>query len=884
MINQNESIGKKFIPLLVTIVLFSLSTALSFTDLTTPFFLALSLGIIALAVCTYIFMAQYFKQLKANSIIARRSEALLKSGMDCVLIFDLENKPVFISPSIEKVLGYMPEELHDLDLTQFVHPEDLPLALEKLEKSLANPGVTIKSRTSRVKHKDGSWRWVEARMTNFLDDPAINGIVDNFIDVTERVNAQIEMSEMNQKFQLAANITELGLWHQYFEDQIVVWDDKMYEIYGVKRGEFNGLPSTWLKFIYPEDLEYVKDIGRRIANGEAFTHFDFRISRPDKSVRHLRASAILERHPDGKPKRLIGTTFDITEEKQQIVKLDLLNQITKSIALHLDIKSISQVVIQNLEEKLPVDFSMMLLFKGAINKSGLLLLGQCSSNLLREQEIKLSDLDLSVDKSHLFFENKSLYNGDIHDSSNELFLLLSGLGINSIIISPLVIGKQNHLGFILCGRKQKNGFTQTSQTFFIQLGEHVSLALQQAELNNKLKVAYDDIKKTQEVVLKQERLKALGQMASGIAHDINNAISPITLYLDTLIEREKSISEKGTKSLAVIQRAIDDVRETVARMGVFYRKSQNQINFTPINIRELFNQVIDLTRAKWQNIPQQSGKVINISTQVDDNLPILSGIAGELREALTNLIFNAVDAMPNGGNLSLRARVDNGQTHPSEMILIEVSDTGIGMNEKTKRKCLDPFYSTKGERGTGLGLAMVYGTIERHEGNLHIQSTLGKGTTFILELPIHKNGKSNIKPAIMNTPSEKNIAYKILVIDDDSVLLDALVDILIDEGHRAYGVGSGSEGIQTYTSCMNSDSPFDLVITDLGMPEMDGNQVAKNLKAKDPNAKIIMLTGWGQRIKELGEQSEAVNLIISKPPKISELREALVEVQSERVN
>ena len=254
--------------------------------------------------------------------------------------------------------------------------------------------------------------------------------------------------------------------------------------------------------------------------------------------------------------------------------------------------------------------------------------------------------------------------------------------------------------------------------------------------------AYDDLPPTQRMVMQQERLLALGQMASGIAHAINNAISPVTLYIDALLESEPGLSVRGRGQLEIVQRAVDDVARTVARMREFYRAREPQLMQQPVNLNSLAQQVVDLTRARWSDMAQQRGIVIEARTDLAADLPQIMGADNELREALINLIFNAVDAMPLGGPLTLRTRVvregSSAADDSSEgrFVQIEVIDAGIGMNDETRRRCLEPFFSTKGERGTGLGLAMVYGTAQRHSADIEIESAVGKGTIMRMSFAI----------------------------------------------------------------------------------------------------------------------------------------------------
>jgi signal transduction histidine kinase len=219
-------------------------------------------------------------------------------------------------------------------------------------------------------------------------------------------------------------------------------------------------------------------------------------------------------------------------------------------------------------------------------------------------------------------------------------------------------------------------------------------------------------------------------MASGIAHDINNALSPMALSTEMLLEDEADLSPRARKHLEMIQRATDDVAQTVARMTEFYRQRQLQMTLSPIHLNSLLQQVADLTSARWSDIPLRHGVVIEMHKEFEPNPPAIMGVESEIREALINLIFNAVDAMPNGGMLTLRTQVIERSLGSPKLrsLVLEVADSGVGMDDDIRRRCLEPFFTTKGERGTALGLAMVYGTVQRHGADIEIESVGGKGT------------------------------------------------------------------------------------------------------------------------------------------------------------
>jgi signal transduction histidine kinase/ActR/RegA family two-component response regulator len=441
-------------------------------------------------------------------------------------------------------------------------------------------------------------------------------------------------------------------------------------------------------------------------------------------------------------------------------------------------------------------------------------------------------------------------------------------GLRALVAAPLLV-ESKVFGVLIAARRAPHSFSSGECEFLGQLSEHVALAVNQAEIHGALQRAYDDLRQTQQAILQQERLRALGEMASGIAHDINNALSPMALYTDALLEREKELSARSRGYLQVIQRAIDDVAQTVARMREFYRHRDPQLALAPIQMNRLVEQVVDLTRARWSDIPQQSGVVIQMERDLLPELPDFMGVESEVRDALINLMFNAIDAMPAGGLITLRT----GIASDGAGIHVEVCDTGIGMDEATRLHCLEPFFTTKGERGTGLGLAMVYGMVQRHSADIDIRSMKGIGTTVRLSFARQSASTPLASEAAAPLPSLPRL--RILVVDDDPLLLKSLRDILETDGHEVTTANGGQDGIDFFRADLQRGAAFAVVISDLGMPYVDGRKVASAIKDLSPSTPVILLTGWGQRLIAEGDVPAHVDRVLGKPPKLNQLREAL---------
>ena len=384
-----------------------------------------------------------------------------------------------------------------------------------------------------------------------------------------------------------------------------------------------------------------------------------------------------------------------------------------------------------------------------------------------------------------------------------------------------------------------------------------------------LETAMEELKETQYQVIQQERMRALGTMASGIAHDLNNGLSLILGYGDMLLADKEAVaagSEAETYLNEVVLAARDNA-ELVKRLREFYRPADGREPRQAVNLNEVIDQALSLTAPRWQSQADNKGATIKVKKDLDD-IPNIAGSPVELREVLTNLIFNAVDAMPSGGRLCFRTRC-RGKT-----VRLQVSDTGTGMTEEVRRNCLEPFFTTKGENGSGLGLAMSYGIIRRHGGRITIESALNKGTVFTIHLPVPREAIKTVEVEFDRiTP-----ALRVLVVDDHPGIREIVSAYLAEDRHVVETAANAQEALEKFRS-----SEFDLVITDRAMPEVNGDQLAASIKELRPQKPVIMLTGFADLINATGGPSRHVDLVVSKPARLDDLRKAILEVMPESV-
>ena len=380
------------------------------------------------------------------------------------------------------------------------------------------------------------------------------------------------------------------------------------------------------------------------------------------------------------------------------------------------------------------------------------------------------------------------------------------------------------------------------------------------ESNRELEKALSELKATQQQVIQQERLSAIGQMASGIAHDFNNTLTPILGFAELLLESPKLLDNRAEtrRCLEMLRTSAKDAASVVSRLREFYRPAETDEEFPVVDLAKIVQQAVSLTEPKWRRQTQAKGLTVEVVTEVKAS-PFIAGQESALREVLTNLIFNAVDAMPQGGRISLETSIED------DNAVVRVRDNGTGMTETVRQRCLEPFFSTKGERGTGLGLSMVYGIVDRHRGKLEIESAPGQGTTFIIRMP--KADTSAIQDPGNSAQAGLKSSFNVLIVDDEPRVLEVVSAYLRCDGHSVSTAASGREGLEKFRR-----NRFDLVVLDRVMPEMSGDQTARFIKQVNDRIPVIMLTGFGALIEVSGSQPAAVDVVLNKPVTLDTLR------------
>jgi signal transduction histidine kinase len=353
----------------------------------------------------------------------------------------------------------------------------------------------------------------------------------------------------------------------------------------------------------------------------------------------------------------------------------------------------------------------------------------------------------------------------------------------------------------------------------------------------------------------RHRMEALGRMTMGVAHDLNNLLSGLIGHIELLKERATSeLSADSIRgSLSTIEQAAEDGAALIEKLQRYIRRD-TQAHFEPLDLPTLLEDSITLTQPYWHNEPRRQGIEITIEEHLD-GVPPVQGVPSELREVFVNLILNAVQAMPDGGTLRVASFTDD-----ADNVCVEVEDTGIGMTEETKRHIFEPLYTTKGDKGTGMGLAASYGIVQEHEGRIDVDTEPGDGTTFRLTFPPSGGSLPEKKKPKEKTRAD---AARVLVVDDEEMVRSIVTQLLSLKGHDVDLADSGAEALE-----LIKENTYDIVFTDFGMPEMTGAELARVLHDRRPGLPVILLTGY----TETDQAVKEVEAVLSKPFKLEELQ------------
>jgi signal transduction histidine kinase/DNA-binding response OmpR family regulator len=432
--------------------------------------------------------------------------------------------------------------------------------------------------------------------------------------------------------------------------------------------------------------------------------------------------------------------------------------------------------------------------------------------------------------------------------------------LRTLLLLPL-IRRDEVTGALVLANAGSAAITPGQIALGIAVASQAALAIDNARLYRDAQDALANLTAAQERLVRGETLRALGELASGAAHHLNNLLAVVVGRTELLLL--KPDAEPFRRQLEIIGRAANDGAEVVRRIQQFSRTKQLDAR-EPVDFNELVREVIEMTRVRWRDTAQAQGVQIDVVYRAGD-LPPVNCHPASIREVVTNLILNAVDALPAGGRITIRTWVEAGA------VGLSVTDDGVGMSDEISRHALEPFFTTKGLKSMGLGLSVSYGIVERHGGDLSIESAAERGTAITVRLPLLGSGRAAPRP---QAPADAR-PLDILVVDDELDVRQALAELLQSEGHAVAQAAGPLEALAR----LEVVRP-DLVLTDLGMPDMTGWQLAVAVRRQWPDIVVGLMTGWGPECAAEVEERAAVSFVVGKPLSLADIREHLLHVRS----
>jgi signal transduction histidine kinase/CheY-like chemotaxis protein len=549
------------------------------------------------------------------------------------------------------------------------------------------------------------------------------------------------------------------------------------------------------------------------------------------------------------------------EAQDRATRLAVVNEITREASLDLNVDRLFETITTQLKRVVSFEKSSIAIYQPEADTFSLInVYGEnITAGFYKGMQIpgRETVMKIAHDTKKPYY-TRSL-NQNIANSSPYLITQ----GIQSAVSIP-IISEDICLGTLNLGSQKEDGFSADQIDLIQTVANGLGNALKNAGLYTALEQSYSELQTAQEQLIKSEKLRALGEMSAGVAHDFNNMLGAILGRAQLMKTQVQDPSV--LRGLDIIEKAAIDGATTIRRLQDFTRKRADQV-FKHVDLIQVIEDTLSMTRTRWETSAHVNGVQYAVATHFDTVLPI-AGESSELIEVLTNVIFNALDAMPSGGTLSIRAGTQGNRVFAS------ITDTGRGMTEEVRRRVFDPFFTTKGVKGNGLGMSVAYGIVNRHKGEIEIESEVGQGTTVRIFLPVNLQA---VRPIAEVAVMPQKRMGRFLIVDDEDPIRDLLAELLVEQGHEVHTASGGREGLEIFKAQMP-----DLVITDLGMPEVSGWEVATGVKALNPNASVIMMTGWGITLDPDRARARGVDVILSKPFQISEIQKVLNEILDQR--
>ena len=732
--------------------------------------------------------------------------ALIEQSNDAIVMFDADWNVMYISPGTERVLGFKPAEIRSGETFSDIHPDDIPRVKAWFDESLANPGKPITT-IARIRHKDGSWRTLEGVLTNLLHDPQVRGIVANYRDISKRIEAERALRESEEKFKRTFQSNPNSMSINTLDDGIFLdVNDAFLSTTGFRREDVIGHHSTETSWVDKEDrsrmLRLLHEQGRVEGMETAFR---------TKSGKVLFSSLSAVMVEIGGLQCVLTTSQDITERRRAAEKLRL-----------------SEEKYRSLVELAPYGIfratrdGRLLMVNSALVK----MLGYDSAEEVLRLDLKTQIYADPTERERILARVQGARGPRVETT----WTRKDGSTISVRLAGRLIYGNKNEV---------------------LQTEVFVENVTEQRALERQLLTA--------------QKMEAIGQLAGGMAHDFNNLLAVINsraaLVMDDACQRAQVVAQ-AEEIVRATHRAATLTRHLLAL-------SRKQV-LEPVvlNLNALLTELGDM-------LPHLVGKNIETRIITAPELGRVKVDRGQFEQVVMNLAINARDAMPNGGCLviettNVKLDVNQAARYPlmeaGGYVVLSVTDNGVGMDQETQEHIFEPFFTTKERgKGTGLGLAMVYGIVQQSDGHISVATAPGTGTSFKIYLPeVTELEETEETEQLLPLPGGTET---IMFVEDEEGLREVCANFLRSKG---YDVLTAEDGIEALSICRRLDRPVHLLVTDLIMPRMGGAELAKHALALSPGLRTIYVSAYnGQAL--LDGASAAGQPLLQKPFSMAEL-------------
>jgi two-component system cell cycle sensor histidine kinase/response regulator CckA len=726
----------------------------------------------------------------------QRFRSLVENAFDAISLVASDGKILYLSPSIERITGETPEERVGLNGFDFVHPDDKARVKALLDQAVNEPRTPVRA-TLRAWHKGGFWRSLEVVLISHLQDPNVGAIVCNLRDITDNEVNEKALQESEKRFLQAQQIGKLGSWTWDVASDRVSWSDELCRIYGMEPQQSVGSFQAYLDRVHPEDRKRAKQVIENAFRERKQFSLEERVIRPGGEVRWLYSTGAVIVDSAGEPTRMIGVCHDITADKRAEEALRA-----------------SETKYRSLVENLP----------GIVWTEDF----RCRTTFVSPGVTRI----LGFTPEEVCGGGENFWSRRIHsDDAGRVLEAWESLVAGGVLFDVEYRIQRRDGGWIWVHDHALGTYEQEGMGYADGILSVIT-----------------ERKMLEEQLLQAQKIEAVGQLAGGVAHDFNNILGVILGY-SALLVKETDPSDPRMRRIEQIEKAATRAASLTRQLLAFSRKQM----LVP-EVVDCGQLVTDLNVMLHRLI----GEHIELSAVLPKLPARVKADRGQLEQAIVNLAVNARDAMPQGGSLTLKVDpvvLDSSfvelhlGSRPGSYVALAVSDTGIGMDTECKKHIFEPFFTTKARgKGTGLGLATVYGIVKQSGGYITVLSEPGQGSTLTIYLPRVEERLEDAKGV-----GEQGLGLQgtetILLVEDEVSLRELIRAILEENGYRVLAAGNGAEGLSTARA---QTGPIPLVLTDVVMPGMSGREMAEQLRSLRPETKALYMSGYTD--EALGDQ------------------------------